>query len=150
MPEIILWRDMKNKKSYIFAAVLIGMTAIFWLVALITRGATLNLYFVPDSNNTYMDYFHMLSNIEGGDPYYQNANYPALPFVIWRVLYRMIPWSESNSDGFYLRTNMYADLGFILMLLLCIIIIWEAFQYYFQLTTKNFRLLFSFSILFPV
>ena len=57
---------MKNKKSYIFAAVLIGMTAIFWLVALITRGATLNLYFVPDSNNTYMDYFHMLSNIEGG------------------------------------------------------------------------------------
>lgn len=139
---------MKNKKSYIFAAVLIGMTAIFWLVALITRGATLNLYFVPDSNNTYMDYFHMLSNIEGVDPYYQNANYPALPFVIWRVLYRMIPWSESNSDGFYLRTNMYADLGFILMLLLCIIIMWEAFQYYFQLTTKNFRLLFSFSILF--
>lgn len=139
---------MKNKKSYIFAAVLIGMTAIFWLVALITRGATTNLYFSPDANDTYMDYFHMLSNIEGLDPYYQNANYPALPFLIWRILYRIVPWSDSNSDGFYLRTNMYAELGFILLMLLCIIVIWEAFQYYFQIRTKTERVLFGTSILF--
>lgn len=141
---------MKNKiqKNNIFIVSLLSMNFIFWTIAIITRGKTIPLYFLSDPNDTYMDYFHMLSNIDGLDPYYQNANYPALPFLLWRLLYRMIPWNESNSDGFYLRTNMYAELGFILMLLFCIIIMWEAFQYYFHSATKWGSVLLSFSLLF--
>lgn len=138
----------KKRKYVLFLGISLGMTIIFWTVALLTRGKSIAYYFSSDSCDTYMDYFHMLSNIDGLDPYYQNANYPALPFVIWRVLYRMIPWNQSNSDGFFLRTNMYAELGFILLMLLCIIIIWEMLQYYLRSDSKDIQFVFPFSILF--
>ena len=137
-----------SKKYMLFSGILFSMTAVFWLVALITRGESISLYFVPDSTNTYMDYFNMLSNIEGLDPYYQNANYPALPFVIWRIFYRMIPWNEANVDGFFLRNSMYAQLGFILLMLICTITLWELLRNCFGHIQKRTCLLLCISIVF--
>ncbi len=132
----------------LFSGILLTMTAVFWFVALITRGESVSFYFVPDPTDTYMDYFNMLSNIEGLDPYYQNANYPALPFVIWRIFYRMIPWNESNADGFFLRNNIYAQLGFILLMLICMITLWELLSNYFEYLGKQLRLFLCMSIFF--
>lgn len=114
-----------KKRYFLFCCLLLSLIGIFWLVALITRGATINMYFVPDSTDTSMDYFNMLANIPGLDPYAQNANYPALPFLIWRIFYRMIPSYPQGNDGHFLRGTMEAQLGYILCLIICFILLWE-------------------------
>lgn len=119
----------KNKYRN-FVWILLSFNIIFWLSAIITRGDSISLYFLSDSKDTYMDYFNMLSNIEGLDPYYANANYPALAFVIWRLFYRIVPWNESNTVGYFLRETQAAQLGFILFMLFCIIMIWELSKLY--------------------
>ncbi len=122
-------KKLENKyRMFIFG--LLGFNLVFWCTALITRGNSLALYFTSDLKDTYMDYFNMLSNIEGLDPYYANANYPALAFVIWRLFYRMVPWNESNTVGYFLRETQSAQLGFILFMLFCIIMIWELSKLY--------------------
>lgn len=132
----------KNKYK-IFVCLSFAISIMFWVAAMITRGETLSIYFSCDPTNSYMDYFNMLSNIEGLNPYYANANYPALAFVIWRFLYRMVPWTESNSDGFFLRDAMAAEVGFILFLIFCIVMIWELVKY----CSRDMKI---YNILFPI
>lgn len=139
--------NIPQKKYQIFVWVTICINIIFWVVAMITRGDILDLYFSCDPTNSYMDYFNMLSNIEGLDPYYANANYPALAFVIWRILYRMVPWNASNIDGFFLRDAMAAQLGFIFFNIISILLIWEMIKYYSK-DTGIYKLLLPISIIF--
>ena len=140
--------NISQKKKYqIFVWITISINIVFWGVAMITRGNTLDLYFSCDPTNSYMDYFNMLSNIEGLDPYYANANYPALAFVVWRILYRMVPWNALNIDGFFLRDAMAAQLGFILLNITCILLLWEIIKFYSK-DTGIYTLLLPVSIIF--
>lgn len=114
------------KDNYVVASILLlGGTILFWLVALITRGETIINYYVPDQTDTYMDYFNMLANIPGLNPYQYYANYPAFPFVLWRILFRLIPVSIQSNSGKVLRNTMEAQLGFILFMLICIFVLLE-------------------------
>ena len=73
-----------------------------------------------------MDYFHVLANLHFDDPYYEQANYPALCFAFFGVMCRMLPVSNSEEygDDFYLRTEMVARLGYILFLMVGTMIVW--------------------------
>ena len=78
-----------------------------------------------DFTNTSMDYFNMLSNLYTLKPYSANANYPAMCFLILRVLYHMIPLVPEGNDGFYLRNYMPAQLGYIIYTIVLILGIYE-------------------------
>lgn len=81
-----------------------------------------------DFTNTSMDYFNMLSNLYTLKPYSDNANYPAMCFLILRVLYHMIPLIPEGNDGFYLRNYMPAQLGYIIYTIVLILGIYELLQ----------------------
>lgn len=116
---------MVQKRIQIFCIALFGLMILFWLMALYTRGWTLVKYFHTDKNDSFMDYFHMLANVE---PYANKANYPALPFLIWRLLRHLIPDNEYITDGFYLRSTYEAILGFVVFQMLNIFLIVEVLK----------------------
>lgn len=120
----------KRRDPVLFAWVIIIATILFWAYMVLTRSANISSYFLSDFHDSSMDYFHMLANLHFDDPYYEQANYPALCFVFFGVMYRMLPVSNSEEygDGFYLRTEMVAQLGYILFLMVGIMIIWSMAQ----------------------
>lgn len=129
------FREVIMKKKYInifFLAIIILLEILYWIIMIITRSHFLDGYFINDFTNTSMDYFNMLANLQTLDPYASNANYPALCFVIWRVLYHMVPQLEGIVDGYFLREYMPAQLGYIIYLTIIIISIWQLIQYKFR------------------
>lgn len=104
----------KYHDNCIFAAILIIGIAAYWLFMILSRCTYVDGYFVNDFADTSMDYFNMLSNLYVLDPYADNANYPAMCFLILRVLYHMIPLLPEGNNGFYLRNYMPAQLGYII------------------------------------
>ena len=130
-------RKKTINKYTIVAIFLFTFTVVFWIAALITRGNIINNYFIPDSADTYMDYFNMLANIPGLSPYQYNANYPALPFVFWRVMFRIIPFYPEQTQGKFLRDTMEAQLGFIIYMIICIILLVELIRYQVKGTQKD-------------
>ncbi len=100
---------------------------IFLLSAIVTHGSSLKSYLVPDVHDTFMDYFNMLSNMYYGDPYYNHSNYPALCFIFWGIMFEALPTPivPEYADGFYLRQNMAAMVGFIIVCILCVVTIYE-------------------------
>lgn len=118
----------------------------YWLITLLSRSSNIDAYFVTDHGNTSMDYFNMLANLDGDDPWFANANYPAICFLFWRVMLHFVPAAELG-DGFYLRMNMVAQLGYILFILLCIVMIWETVRYMAKGTNSE-KILFCCAILF--
>lgn len=100
------------------------LVAVYWLIMLVTRSANIDAYFVTDHANTAMDYFNMLSMAGMSDPWIQNANYPAMCFLILKELGYLIPEAEIT-DAFALRNNMSAQFGYCFFMLACLIIIWE-------------------------
>lgn len=138
-----------RKNPTVFAIAVLVATGLFWLYMLLTRCANLSSYFVKDLGDTSMDYFHMLSNIYNGDPYYAYANYPALCFVFFRIMYRFLPTPipEEYGDGFYLRNHMVAQLGYIMFLLFCLFVILIVIQSISTGTTAQ-KNLFCLAILF--
>lgn len=116
-------------RSYdVFSIGVLLAVLLCWFFHIITRSAYIDTYFVTDHDDTAMDYFHMLANLNHRDPWYNNANYPALVFLFFKVMHRMLPVADMG-DGFYLRTNMIAQLGYILFVAVCLIIIWETIRY---------------------
>lgn len=88
---------------------------LYWTTMIWTRSDLIHTYYVNDYTDTYMDYYNMLANMyDSSHPYLHNANYPAMCFLVWRVLYHMIPLSLDASNGFFLRCYLPATLGFIL------------------------------------
>lgn len=138
---------MNIRRIKIFSCSVIILNLLFWIIAFVTRGNTISLYFSSDPFNTAMDYFNMLANIPEETPYIYNSNYPALPFVIWKVLYHIIPYSDAGTDGFFLREFMYAQLGYILYFTITIIVLWELLRHCIQ-TKKQYSYLFATAIIF--
>lgn len=116
-------RKEASMGNYFSIGVLISV-AVYWLIMLVTRSANIDAYFVTDHTNTAMDYFNMLSMAGMPDPWIQNANYPAMCFLILKLLGYLIPEAEI-ADAFALRNNMSAQFGYFIFMLACLIIIWE-------------------------
>ena len=92
----------------------------------LSRGHNINAYFTSDHTNTAMDYFNMLANMDFQDPYQNNSNYPALCFVFLKFMHHILwPGSTEIGNGYSLRNNMNAQLGYMLFVGVCILIIWE-------------------------
>ena len=123
-------KSLNTKRPFWYAAAILAAVVLFWAYMLFTRCAGLDAYFVTDHRNTSMDYFNMLANLYYGDPYYAHANYPALCFVFFRIMYTFLPGpiTEDYGDGFYLRNDMVAQLGYMLFVMVSILIIWSVIQ----------------------
>lgn len=134
-----------NLAKHFSVCVLVGI-AVYWLINLLTRSSNIDAYFVTDHGDTAMDYFNMLSNLNNSDPWYANANYPAICFLFWKIMHRFLPVADFQ-DGFYLRGNMIAQLGYILFVLVCIVIIWEAIKWCAK-GTQGEKILFACALLF--
>lgn len=121
----------KNIPFYI-SLLILGGTLLYIIAVWITRGGVIDNYFVADTYDTSMDYFNMLANMSHDDPYYANANYPAMCFFILKVLYRFISGlvPEVQNGGFWLRTFMPAQLTYIGLMLVCTLVIWELLRYF--------------------
>ena len=129
-----------------FSLIVLICCALYWLVMLLTRSRNIDAYFVTDHWNTSMDYFNMLSNLNYGDPWYADANYPAIVFVFFKIMHRFVPISELG-DGFYLRENMISQLGYILFVAICLVIIWETVKYL-SVGCNGSKILFACALLF--
>lgn len=116
---------IENRKGFCFALILIYFEILYWVIMLCTNGAWLCSYFTAGITDTSMDYFNMLSNMQFDTPYVANSNYPAMCFVIWKIMYSLLPKSISSLDGLTLRNYMPAQLGYILIMLVSVIVIWE-------------------------
>ena len=111
-----LFNQRMEKK---FSLAVLFCIAVYWLAIVLTRSANIDAYFVTDHGDTAMDYFNMLANLRESDPWFANANYPAICFLFWKVMHHFLPIAEFG-DGFYLRANLIAQLGYILFSLICI------------------------------
>lgn len=129
------YTKIKLSPVAIFSCVVIFFELIYWVIMIFTRSAWLTSYFVDDQFDTSMDYFHMLANLWKGNPYKAYANYPPLVFLILRGLYHMVPLLPEGGDGRFLRNFEPAQLGYILVLLFCVITIYELAQL--RLKSKN-------------
>lgn len=107
----------------------VGLVSIYLLVNLLTRGAYFSSYFSADWSDTFMDYFNMLENVRLGDPYYADANYPAINFLILKLLFHFVPReslvaaSSPRDEAMALRALMPAMLPFIILCLACLFVI---------------------------
>lgn len=139
----------EEKRQRIFSVVVLAGIAIFWLICLFTRSANINSYFLKDHHDTGMDYFNMLECLNHDDPWYDYALYPAMCFAILRITFHAIPPSAYmyGIDSFMLRENMIAQLWYILILMICLVGIWELCQNM-AVGTKFSRLMFAASLLF--
>lgn len=104
-------------------------TVIFFLVNIFFRGEFLNSYFIPDWNDSFMDYFNTMENVRMGDPYYAYANYPPLVFAIFKVLYHIVnPMSiegaaDPRVEAFEMRSFMPTMLTMMLVFLMSCLLI---------------------------
>lgn len=135
-----------RRLGYLFSICILASVVIYWLITMLYRSVNIDAYFVMDHGDTAMDYFNMLANLRESDPWLANASYPAICFLFWKVMHHFLPIAEYG-DGFYLRANMIAQLGYILFSLICILIIWEVVRYMVKGTTSE-KVLFSCSVLF--
>lgn len=116
---------IENKKIFYFALTLVVYELIYWVTMILTNGNLISTYFVTDFNNTSMDYFNMLANMQYDTPYIYNSNYPAMCFLFWKIMYGMIPDLDGIVDGFFLRSYMPAQLGYFLLVASALILLWE-------------------------
>lgn len=114
--------------SQFFSVAVLFAVLLYWIFNLFTRSAYIDTYFVTDHHDTAMDYFNMLEYLNHSDPWYNNANYPAMVFLFFKAMHHMLPIADMG-DGFYLRENMIAQLGYILFIVICLVVIWETIRY---------------------
>lgn len=104
-------------------------TSLFFLINLITRSEYISSYFVPDWKDTFMDYFNMLECIRKGDPYYADSNYPAIVFIILKLMFHFVPsdalvyFDDPRMEAMGLRETMVAILPFMVMMIICLFVI---------------------------
>lgn len=119
---------MKTKlvKNQCFYLIFIVGCLAAWLIFFFTHGKGLVGYFSNDWTDSGMDYFNMLALLKEKDPYIANANYPAMCFLILKMIYQFVPvaYIKSNSEAaHYLQSFTPAILVGLLILLLCLLII---------------------------
>lgn len=116
--------NLGSEKPLLFALLTLAGTAIAWFAYFITHGSAFAGYFVLDPDNTGMDYFNQLALLHDSNPYGAHTpNYPAMCFLVWRVLYHFMPGIPQGGDGLYLRDYMLAQLPYILYTVVCVLII---------------------------
>lgn len=142
-------RIIKNQYSRWFSISVLVCVALYWVICIIMQGGNIDAYFVADHHNTGMDYFNMLANLSHDDPWYANANYPAMCFLILRPFFRMLPASlrANEVDGFALREEMIAQLGYFLFILASLFVVWELLQHFIKGARRE-KILFAASLLF--
>lgn len=147
MKQTLLCPYSKHVKAInIFSISVLVMTCVYWIVNITTHGAYINMYFITDHQDTAMDYFNMLANLNREDPWDAQANYPAICFLLWKFMHQMLPLGEFP-DGFSLRQDMVAQLGYILFVLVCLVIVWETIKYCAK-GTRAEKTLFACALLF--
>lgn len=124
--------DERTCHIVIFSFLMVSLLTLFVIANVVTHSEHISSFFVNDSTNTWMDYFNMLANMYWEDPYSNDANYPALSFVFWKVMYYSLPTEETVCfvDGFYLRQNMMACIGAIIVALMCVLVIYSSIRRY--------------------
>lgn len=114
----------------VFSVTVLIFTALFFIIAVITRGEFVDSYFHHDHYDTAMDYFNMLFDARNEDPYVNHSLYPAICFVFWKVMIRIMPdseiWQKGGSTVY--RDSMLAQLGYFLFISVCLLIIVIALQ----------------------
>jgi len=113
-----------NKTKLFFSIIFLG--EVFFLINnYFTNNYLIAGYFYPDADDSFMDYFNMLALLNKKDPYYLNASYPALCFVILKFFHNFLPHDLAvQESGKLLRANYIAMLGFVILfsvLSICII-----------------------------
>lgn len=112
-----------SKKPFLFSCLVLVGTAVAWFAYFGTHGSAFAGYFVPNPSNTSMDYFSMLALIYDMDPYSDGQIYPAMCFLVWRVLYHFMPGIPQGGDALFLRDYMLAQLPYIFYTIACILVI---------------------------
>lgn len=113
----------------VIACVMLTGSLLFFTSNIITRSSFYNSYFIPDWQDTYMDYFNMLENVRLGDPYYANANYPAMCFLLLKILFHMVPQGSlepgltARHEAMGLRELAPAIMPFLLVTVFCVVVI---------------------------
>ena len=102
---------------------------IFAVASFFLRGSMLHSVIHHVDTDTFMDYFNMLYNVKHGDPYYANANYPAINFLILKILLHFAPLAARPTTGspgeqaWVMRESMPMLLPFIVFVLICLLVI---------------------------
>lgn len=125
MPSTIKIRlqELVREKPLLFSCLAFVGAAIAWFIYFITHGSAFFSYFVPAIDNTSMDYFNMLALIHTLDPYSDASNYPAMCFLVWRILYHFMPGTSQGGEGVFLRDYMLAQLPYILYTIVCVLVV---------------------------
>ncbi|MEG1301009.1 MAG: glycosyltransferase 87 family protein [Erysipelotrichaceae bacterium] len=92
-----------NFNVFIFAGMMIFGIVICLSVIVYSHGESWKYLLMIDTEDTFMDFFHSVSRVYGGNPYKYLVNYPAFPFLIFKIVFRIIPSSIDLSDGFAIR-----------------------------------------------
>lgn len=110
-------RNVENrKKSWVrnYLIFILAGCLIYYLICFLTRGEFIQAVFHHADYDIFMDYFHSINNAKY-DPYADmNSNYPALACLVYKFLFHIVPTEYYGVDGFDLRTNQMAMVGFIL------------------------------------
>lgn len=111
------------------ALVVLAATGFFFLINFLTRSEYISSYFSVDWKDTFMDYFNMLESIRKGDPYYADSNYPAIVFVILKLMFHFVPHDalvycdDPRMEAMGLRETMVALLPFMILVIICLFVI---------------------------
>ncbi|MBE5916762.1 MAG: DUF2029 domain-containing protein [Pseudobutyrivibrio ruminis] len=83
----------------------------YYLTEYLYSGGTYNNY-----GDSFMDYFNMLALMSNDDPYYLDASYPPLCFVILKLLHLFLPKGlQSVYQGWILRETTIAVVWFLVL-----------------------------------
>lgn len=114
-----------------FLLILLAVELIYMVWMACTASQHMNSYFHINPQDTFMDWFNMLY-VAGTDhaSIYEAEKpiYPALCFAFWSILYALIPEPYRGIGSFELRNLQQPMLGFVIMLLLTGVLLWELFQ----------------------
>ena len=106
-----------QKKINKYLMVIFIMCIFYYLICFLTEGKFISAVFANDPSDTFMDFFNSINGAKY-DPYNDNfSNYPALACLIYKVFLNIIPGSMRTGDGFSLRNNQMAMIGFLLFLI---------------------------------
>lgn len=126
-----------SKKPFLFSCLVLSGTTVAWLAYFATHGSAFAGYFVPNPSNTSMDYFSMLALIYDMDPYADGQIYPAMCFLVWRVLYHFMPGTPQGGDALFLRDYMLAQLPYIFYTIVCILVISLCVRHLLRMTNSK-------------
>lgn len=117
------YKFINKNKTALYGVAILMFTALFWLIQLLSGGKYIDTYYLKDNKDSYMDYFNVLA-FSRNDPYlYTTTNYPALCFVLLRIIINLLPNDLQTMTSFMMRDRMEAQLTLIFLYLICILLI---------------------------